>query len=96
MKTIKLKLASVRNMMSNRGNLIANQFVITTPKGEIFQSYQTVIAYRCYKDNIMYIDPDYAYSVTTGKYRNIFLRETRAETERKIEAGIYKMANLNE
>ena len=35
------------------------------------------------------------YSVTTGKYRNIFLNETKKETEKKIANGTYILTNLN-
>ncbi len=85
----------VRNIESNKGNKIPNQFGITMSNGtEIFQSYDSVIVKRTRKNT--YLDRDYwDYSVTTGKYRNIFLRESRAETEQKIEDGVYKLANLN-
>ena len=85
----------VRNIESNKGNKIPNQFGITMSNGtEIFQSYDSVIVKRTHKNT--YLDRDYwDYSVTTGKYRNIFLRESRTETEQKIEDGVYKLANLN-
>jgi hypothetical protein len=35
------------------------------------------------------------YSVTTSKYRRIFLGEGTKETEEKIKAGEYFLANLN-
>jgi hypothetical protein len=35
------------------------------------------------------------YSVTTGKYRNIFLEETKKETQKKIDQGIYILTDLN-
>lgn len=35
------------------------------------------------------------YYRTTGKYRNLFLGETKAETEKKIKAGIYALDDLN-
>jgi hypothetical protein len=35
------------------------------------------------------------YSRTTGKYRNIFLNESKKDTEAKIKSGEYKLANLN-
>ena len=35
------------------------------------------------------------YSVTTGKYRNQFLGENKAETLKKIKSGEYKLAKLN-
>lgn len=35
------------------------------------------------------------YSRTTGTYRNIFLGETKAETQKKIDSGEYILTNLN-
>ena len=35
------------------------------------------------------------YSTTTGKYRNMFLGETRKETEKKIKSGEYVLTDLN-
>ena len=44
----------------------------------------------------MYLDENkWDYSVTTGKYRNIFLNETEKETEAKIKSGEYILSNLN-
>lgn len=35
------------------------------------------------------------YSMTTGKYRNMFLNEDKKETLNKINSGEYILANLN-
>jgi len=96
----------VRNITSNNGNKIANQFVITDNhkmgnKIEYFQSYNSIIVKRIY-DNIganvveTFLDQDYwDYSTTTSKYRNIFLNEKKKETQKKIKEGIYILTNLN-
>tara|TARA_B100000161_G_C33535719_1_gene408238 strand:- start:619 stop:924 length:306 start_codon:yes stop_codon:yes gene_type:complete len=96
----------VRNITSNNGNKIANQFIITDNhkmgnKIEYFQSYNSIIVKRIY-DNIganvveTFLDQDYwDYSTTTSKYRNIFLGEKKKETEKKIKEGIYILTNLN-
>jgi hypothetical protein len=85
----------VSNMQSNNGNDIPNQFIITTKDGIYFQSYNSIIAFKS-KDGKTYLDNYYwDYSKTTGKYRNIFLRETKKETENKIKDGIYILTNLN-
>lgn len=82
-------------MTSPRGNTIANQFIITTPQGKIFQSYSSIITIK-YNDWRIELDETYRdYSTTTGKYRNIFLREYKKETEEKIKSGIYSLTNLN-
>ena len=34
----------VQNMTSSRGNKVANQFIIYTESGSVFQSYNSIIA----------------------------------------------------
>jgi len=89
----------VENMTSNKGNKIANQFIITNDNEEYFQSYKSIIAKKVLMNNqffMTYLDKKYwDYSVTTGKYRNIFLNETKKETEKKIKDGIYILTDLN-
>ena len=44
----------------------------------------------------VYLDKTFwDYSVTTGKYRNIFLDETKKETQKKIDNGTYILTDLN-
>ena len=71
-----------------------NQFIITTPDAEYFQSYDSVIAMRTWKKT--YLDINYwDYSTTTGKYRNIFLNENKSLTQKKINSNIYSLVYLN-
>lgn len=94
----------VQNMTSPRGKTVPNQFIITTEKGEYFQSYKSVIAFKpsrshCIANGIDYpirLDSKYwDYSTTTGKYRNQFLGETKDKTQAKIDSGEYILADLN-
>ena len=89
----------VENIESNRGNKIANQFVITDDKqNEYFQSYNSIIVKKDYTDfgTKIYLDQKYwNYSNTTGKYRNIFLGETIKDTKAKIKSGEYILTDLN-
>ena len=81
----------VANMTSNKGNKIANQFVIDTEKGIYFQSYRSIIAF-CSNDGKVTLDEKFwDYSTKTGKY----LHEGIAETRKKIKSGIYVLTNLN-
>ncbi len=84
----------VENIESNKGNKIANQFVITDDKqNEYFQSYNSMIVKKDYENDQVkiYLDQKYwNYSNTTGKYRNIFLDETMTDTIKKIKSGEYK------
>ena len=88
-------------MQSIRGlKAVPNQFVITTEDGKYFQSYDSVIALipanPLYLNKKIVLDERYwDYSTTTGKYRNEFLGETKAETQAKINSGEYVLANLN-
>jgi len=95
----------VRNMQSNKGNTIANQFIIEGNDGLYFQSYNSIIAKIPYGrpiENV--VNPDmkpmldvryWNYSRTTSKYRSIFLGESTKETEKRIENGEYILTNLN-
>ena len=98
----------VTNMINNNGNKVANQFEIVglsagtfyhnnekLKSGDCFQSYESNIVFKPF-DGEIYLDSYYwDYSRTTGKYRNIFLGETKRETEKKIKTGEYKLINLN-
>jgi len=86
----------VQNMRSSRGNDVPNQFIINCDDGsEVFQSYRSVICRR-YPAGTTEIDSTYwDYSRTTGKYRNQFLGETKAETQKKIDSGEYILTDLN-
>ena len=88
----------VRQMKSPKTfNPVANQFIIDTPKGRYFQSYDSIIAFipnnRNHKTQLdeYYWD----YSRTTSKYRNEFLGENTQETRKKIKDKTYKLVDLN-
>ena len=81
--------------MIGRNGPVKNQFILWTPEGKIFQSYATVIARISNTGEVTLDRNAWDYSVTTGRYRNIFLNENKQETERKIKSGEYKLADLN-
>ena len=90
----------VENMTSNNGNKIANQFIIKDDFNTVyFQSYNSMIAKKTWNDKgekRVFLDTEFwNYSRTTSKYRNIFLNETKKETEKKIKDGTYILTNLN-
>lgn len=85
----------VENMRSAKGNKVANQFIIQDDKGIWFQSYSTMIAFKPLGGKVQLDAEAWDYSVTTGKYRNLFLRETKKETEAKIKSGEYVLTDLN-
>lgn len=71
-----------------------NHYVIKSDGARVFQSYDTIIAIKT--DGMVILDENsWDYSRTTGKYRNMFLDENKATTERRIKEGRYFLANLN-
>ena len=97
LKTIKQK-ARVNQLISrSSGNPVSNQFEILTDKGYFFQSYGSIIYFKCSKTGKQYLDFNtWDYSRTTGKYRNQVLNEGIRETRQKIENGCYILAHLND
>lgn len=93
----------VRNMTSDSGNFVPNQFIIDGHNEEghrisEFQSYRSVIARVTRDMGKVSVELDefyWDYSATTGKYRNKFLCEKMADTRKKIKSGEYKLINLN-
>ena len=89
-KVIKANIR-VENMTSNSGDDVPNQFIIYTQYGKMFKSYDSNIAFIPKDENIIYLGEDWDYSVTTGKYRNDFLRLNKKELEAKIVNGSAKI-----
>lgn len=88
----------VENMTSSNGNKVANQFIIVDGRFEYLQSYNKIIAKRDIWNTKVPIQLDkhfWDFSKTTGKYRNQFLGETKAETQKKIDSGEYVLTDLN-
>ncbi len=86
----------IQNMTSNSsGREVVNQFEIYADNGDVFfQSYKTIIVKVSHGKTTL-DKRAWDYSKTTGKYRNQFLGENKAATERKIKSGEYTLADLN-
>ena len=86
----------VSNLMSNKGNRIANQFNIKDNEGnQYFQSYDSIIV-KITRNGIVYLDEKYwNFSRTTSKYRNLWLGLTTKEIEQQISDGKIIFTNLN-
>lgn len=91
-----MQVPKIENFTSHAGNKVANQYRIWTNDGVAFQSYSTIIAFAPYMGKKQLDKDSWDYSVTTGKYRNMFLGETKAETLKKINSGEYELVDLNE
>lgn len=74
----------VLNMLSTKGNKVANQFIIEYDKFTAFQSYSTLIAVYDHENDTLYLD-EKKYSVTTSKYTNIFIKEYQPLTISKVD-----------
>lgn len=100
----------IQNMTSTSGNQISNQFIISDvsityqsrtgetirpPSGKMFQSYDSNIAFIGHEGSVFLDEKFWDYSNTTSKYRNLFLKETKKETQAKIDSGVYVLTNLN-
>lgn len=70
----------VTNLESPRsGRPVANQYLIETDSGELFQSYRTPIAKN--EGGRFTISSNWNYSVTTSKYFNQWLRSYGLDAE---------------
>ena len=70
----------VKNIISNNGNAVPNQFIIYKDNGDItFQSYDSIICQirdgALGYEKVVVFGSDWNYSTTTGKYRNKFLMD---------------------
>lgn len=89
-----MKTISVENMKSSKGNLVPNQFIITTKDSIYFQSYKTLIARINKKTNKVYLDTNYwDYSRTTSKYLYQFIQEFRGCFVGLSKKKIIELAN---
>jgi len=88
-----MKAVQIRN---GRGRPVVNQLIVyDDDDGRTFQSYDTAIVHIDKYGDVTLDKRYWDYSNTTGRYRNHFLGETKAETERKIKSGEYTLGDLN-
>lgn len=70
---------------------VDNQFVIHIGADRYFQSYESIIC-KIDKYGTTTLGTDWKYSVTTSKYRTLFLNgETTKETQQKLDSGEYSL-----
>ncbi len=85
---------TIENMTNKNGRVVQNQFIIRDNNAVYFQSYNSIIVKQ--ENGKTYLDVYYwDFSTTTGKYRNMFLGETKKETRAKIKNGTYILTYLN-
>lgn len=88
----------VSNMISNCGNAVPNQFVITDNNSDAyFQSYNSMIARRINATDTIELDKKFwNYSATTSKYLARFLGVPNKEIKQKVKSGEYVLVDLND
>lgn len=76
-------------MINDKGNPVANHFIHYDEKtGERqLQSYSSTIVRI--KDGQVTLGKNWKASSTTSKYRSMFLGESTAETQKKLDDGVY-------
>lgn len=82
-------------MTGRSGREVANQFIITSEDGQVFQSYKSMVAFKTRDGRIM-LDPIYwNFSKTTKRHLGNFLGEPASVINEKVKNGTYKLENLN-
>ena len=64
-------MLKIKNLESYNGNKVANQFILETSKGDLFQSYESLIALKVNGEAFIN-EAYYKYSNTTTKYTVLF------------------------
>lgn len=79
----------VTQMINDKGRPVRNHFILYNEEtGErFFQSYDSIIV-KIHKGKVT-LGKNWYYSVTTSKYRALFLGETTKETQAKLDSGEY-------
>lgn len=81
----------VEQFINSQGKPVKNHFVIKFDNGEVFQSYDTIIAVEVFNDytdptkNRIYVSPMYKCSTTTLKHFNSWLQMTPKEQDKAFE-----------
>ena len=70
--------------------LKVNQVIVNDNENYTFFSYNTPIVTKLSTGEVV-LHTDWNYSVTTSKYRNMFLGETIKETRAKLPEGTYTL-----
>jgi len=86
-----MKIQQMRSPATNAK--VANQFTIDIGQYVFFQSYDTIIARKHKYTGVVVLSSDWDYSVTTSKYRNLFLGEDTKTIAKKVNGGEYEVVD---
>ena len=92
---------TISQLINDRNNPAANQFVISTEDGYLFQSYDSMICFKDTRNGKIYLTKEWDYSQTTRKHFYIFLRDycnacgelRKKDIEYEINQGNYIMVD---
>lgn len=93
-------MISIAQLINDKKNPAANQFVVISEDAIYFQSYSSIIVKKPNNDDKIYLSPDWDYSHTTLKHLYIFLRDytrysvySKKDVENFIKQGIFVETN---
>jgi hypothetical protein len=89
-------IKSIENIFTPRGNAALNQYILHTPEGIFFSSYDLLIAFQPIQGKIKLDINNWNISVTTTKYLKQFLGENLITIKKKIALGEYELADLSQ
>lgn len=86
----------VENMRSLRSSeAVPNQFVLRFKNGEVYQSYDTIIAVKWFDDNAVWVSNQFDCSNTTRNYTIYFLDRDYKTIKKLLERGVYQILNID-
>lgn len=79
----------VTQLLNQRGNAAANQFIINSENGQTFQSYKSLIAFKPNNGDTPILSEHWDYSKTTLKHLKLFLNtsDSKKEIQQRIKEG---------
>jgi len=89
-------IKSIENIFTPRGNAALNQYILHTPEGAFFSSYNFLIAFQPLQGKIKLDINNWNTNVTTTKYLKQFLGENLITIKKKIALGEYELADLSQ
>lgn len=87
-----MKLSTVKKRLKGylRTEILAPNHTVTVfENGNVLQSYDSIISIKV--DHKTYLGPNWDFSRTTGKYRNLHLGTNKQEVLERIKLQTYKV-----
>lgn len=88
-------MTKVSPLYGRTGREVANQYVINTPDGDYFQSYDSIIAFRDHTGRITLDRTYWDYSRTTSKHLAQFLGMSCDNVRKAVKAEDFVLVDFN-